>query len=134
MTYDPGTELQSAQSIFLQDMYHVIEVTTYSGKDAYGKRQLSTDPAETRQYNCLIQVNERTSWNITSDTDDLPYMAYVMTIPIGGTVPYPIRVEEQVSVVTYADPNLEGVVRRMGRIQSYPDQYGNLFTQTFTFE
>lgn len=134
MTYDPATELQSAQGAFLLDMHHVIQVTTYSGHDAYGKRQLSTDPAQTRQYNCLIQLNERTSWNVSSDTDDLPYIAYVMTIPLGGSQPYAIRAEEQISVITYGDPEMDGTVRRMGTVKSYPDQYGNLFVQTVTFE
>jgi hypothetical protein len=134
VSYDPGTELQSAQAIFLQDMYHVLEVVTYAGTDAYGKRLLSTNPEQTRQYNCLIQINERTANNVSAYTDDLPYIAYVMSIPIGGTAPYPIRVEEQISVVTYGDPALEGKIRRLGRIASYPDQYGNVFTQTITFE
>jgi hypothetical protein len=134
MTYDPATELQSAQGAFLLDMHHVIQVTTYDGKDQYGTRRLSSDPAKTRQYTCLIQLNERTAWAVSSDTDDLPYIAYVMTIPIGGSATYAIRAEEQISVVTYADTGMEGTVRRMGTIKSYPDQYGNLFVQTVTFD
>lgn len=127
-------ELIAAQSIFLRDMHHIIEVTTYLGHDAYSKRQLSTNPAQKRQYNCLIQPNERTAWNIQTSTDALPYIAYVLTVPINGTDSYPIRVEEQIKVIHSGDGELDGTIRRMGSLRTFPDQYGNNFVMTITFE
>jgi hypothetical protein len=129
-----NTELISAQSVFLLDMHHTIQVVTYAGHDAYGKRQLSTNPSQTRQYNCLIQPNERTSWTVGTSTDGLPYIAYVLTVPIGGTDAYPIRAEEQITVIHSGNDELDGTVRRMGLVKTFPDQYGNNFVMTVTFE
>lgn len=129
-----NTELINAQATFLLDMHHIVQVVTYAGHDGYAKRQLSTDPAKTRRYNCLIQPNERTAWNVASATDALPYIAYVLTVPIGGTDAYPIRVEEQITVITSGNDELDGTVRRMGMVKTFPDQYGNNFVMTITFE
>ena len=129
-----NTELITAQSTFLLDMHHTIQVTTYLGHDGFGKRALSTDPAKTRTYNCLIQPNERTAWNVAAATDALPYIAYVLTVPVGGTDAYPIRVEERITVVHSGNDELDGTVRRMGLVKTYPDQYGNNFVMTVTFE
>lgn len=129
-----NTELISAQSVFLLDMHHVIQVTAFSGHDEYGKRALSADPAKTRQYNCLIQPNERTAWNVATSTDALPYIAYVLTVPINGTDAYPIRNEEQITVVHSGSSELDGTIRRLGLIKTFPDQYGNAFVMTVTFE
>lgn len=129
-----NTELISAQSVFLLDMHHVIQVTTFAGHDEYGKRALSSDPTKTRQYNCLIQPNERTAWSVAAATDALPYIAYVLTVPVNGTDAYPIRVEEQITVITSGSSELNGTIRRMGVIKTFPDQYGNAFVMTVTFE
>lgn len=133
MTYN--TELITAQASFLPDVHHVIQVTSYSGGHGKnGQRLLSTDPNQTRQYRCLIQPNENTAWTVASDTDAFPYMAYILSIPIGATDAYMIRVEEQLTIITFGDTTLTGTVRRMGGIKSYPDQYGNLFAQVITFQ
>lgn len=127
-----NTELLSAQANFLRDMHHVIQVTSYgAGHDNNGARIL--DGTTTRQYNCLIQQNENTRWNVASATDDFPYVAYVISTPIGQTDAVPIRVEEQITIIT---PSYwaSSTPRRMGNIQSYPDQYGNLFVMKITFQ
>lgn len=129
-----NVELINAQSIFLLDMHHQIQVVTYAGHDGYGKRQLSTDPTKTRTYNCLIQPNERTAWTVGTSTDALPYIAYVLTVPVNGTDAYPIRVEEQMTVVSSGAGEINGTVRRMGNIRTFPDQFGNAFVMTVTFE
>jgi len=129
-----NTELIAAQSVFLLDMHHQIQVVTYSGHDGYGKRALSTDPTKTRTYNCLIQPNERTAWTVGTSTDGLPYIAYVLTVPVNGSDAYPIRAEEQITVLHSGSSELDGTVRRMGLVKTYPDQYGNAFVMTVTFE
>lgn len=130
MANNPG--LISAQSLYLELCKHVIQVETWSGAhDNYGKPQLNA--ATTRQYNCLLQMNEGTRWNNVSATDEFPYIAYVLSVPIGGNDAVPIRVEEQMTVVT---PSYwaSSTPRRLGRIQTYPDQFGNMFAMVITFE
>lgn len=124
-------QLLAAQYLYLQNMHHVIEVTTWSGHDNYGKPTL--DPTTTRRYNCYLQTNETTRWNTDSATDAFPYVAYVLSVPIGGSDAVPIRREEQVTVIT---PSYweSSTPRRLGKIQGYFDQYGNLFVQQFSFE
>jgi hypothetical protein len=128
-----ASELINAQAAFLIDAHHQIQVSTYTGgHDAYSKRVVTTDPSEIRTYNCLIQPNEGTDWTVASSTDKFPYIAYVLSIPVGGTDAYPIRAEEQIQVLEPA--YLTGLTRRLGLVKTYPDQYGNIFVQTITFE
>lgn len=127
----PNSGLIAAQSLFGLDMHDVIEVTSWNGRDNYGKAVL--DSTTTRRYNCLIQANENSKWGTQNVTDAFPYIAYVLTVPIGQEDLLPIRVEEQITIITptYWDNKK---IRRLGNIQSFPDQYGNLFVQQFTFE
>lgn len=124
--------LLASQAIFLVDMHHVISVTSYgAGHDNSGRRVL--DPSTTRQYHCLLQNNENTRWNVSSATDDFPYVAYVLSTPIGQGDAVPIRVEEQMTVIT---PSIwtSSTPRRLGNIRSYFDQYGNLHNMAITFQ
>jgi hypothetical protein len=124
--------LLAGQATFLKDMNHVIEVVTYSeSHDNYGNRTLSLSDA--RQYKCLIQQNEDTKWTTTGSVDTFPYVAYVLSIPINGVDAVPIAVEEQITVINPVYMASK-TPRRLGVIKSYPDQYGNLFVMTITFE
>lgn len=128
----PNNLLLASQAIFLVDMHHVIQVTSYgTGHDNNGARLL--DNSTTRQYNCLLQNNENTRWNNQSATDDFPYVAYVISTPIGQGDAVPIRAEEQMTIVTptYWGPSTP---RRLGTVKSYFDQYGNLHNMTLTFQ
>lgn len=124
-------ELLGAQAHFLPLMTHVIQVTSYGARDNNGNRTL--DGTTTRQYHCLIQNNEVTRWSTSGAVDAFPYIAYVLSTPIGATDAQPIRVEEQITIVS---PSYWASVtpRRMGEIKSYPDQFGNLFCYSITFE
>lgn len=127
-----NTLLQTGQATFLKDMNHVIEVVAYaSGHDNYGNRII--DSGTSRQYRCLIQQNEDTKWSNAGSVDSFPFVAYVLSIPIDGSDAVPIRVEEQITVLA---PSFmaSSTPRRLGTIRSYPDQYGNLFDMTVTFE
>lgn len=126
------SDLLSAQGLYAQFMKHVIEVTSWgTGRDDHGKPVLDT--STTRRYTCLVQPNEATRWGTPGATDELPYIAYVLTVPIGQSEPVPIRVEEQITVVNpvYLASDTP---RRMGRVQTYPDQFGNMFVVVVTFE
>lgn len=126
-----NTELIAALYPFVLVANHIVQVTSYSAKDAYGTRVL--DGSTTRQYRCLLQNNEETKWNTQSATDSFPYVAYILSVPIGQTDAVPVRVEEQFTIV---QPSYWGVdtPRRLGEVKSYFDQYGNLFCMTATFE
>lgn len=123
--------LLSQQAYYLPLMNDIIQVSTYGGRDNAGARVI--DNTTTRQYKCLIQINEDTRWVTAGAVDGLPYVAYVLSTPIGETEPVPIRVEEQITIVT---PSYlaSDTPRRLGTIKSYPDQYGNLFCYTITFQ
>lgn len=125
-----NTELLNALGSFIPVANHVVQVTSYSGMDKYGSRAL--DSTTTRQYRCLIQNNESTHWNVQSATDDFPYVAYLLSVPIGQADAVPVRVEEQFTVVT---PSYWASVtpRTLGQIKSYFDEYGSLFCMTATF-
>lgn len=125
-----NTELLNALGSFIPVANHVVQVASYSGLDKYGSRALNS--ATTRQYRCLIQNNESTRWNVQSGTDDFPYLAYMLSVPIGQSDAVPVRVEEQFSVVT---PSYwaSSTPRTLGEIKSYFDEYGNLFCMTATF-
>jgi hypothetical protein len=128
-----NTELISSQSAFLLNMHDTIQVTSYTGgHDGFGKRIDTTDPSKIRVYNCLIQDNEDTNWTVGTSTDRMPYVAYVLTVPVGGTDAYPIRTQEEMEVLSPS--YLAGTIRRLGTIKTYPDQYGNRFVQWMTFE
>lgn len=111
--------------------HDVIQVTTLKGHDGNGKPVL--DLTTTRQYKCYIQDNERVSWSEYAATDGMPYVAYVLSIPIGGTDAVPIRKNDQMTVVTSSYLVLN-TTRRIGVIKSYQDQYGNLHNMAITFE
>lgn len=111
--------------------HDVIQVTTLTGHDSNGKPV--PNPATARQYRCYIQDNERTSWNEYAGTDGMPYVAYILSIPIGGTDAVPIRSNEQMTVVT-SNVVETNTTRRIGVIKSYQDQYGNLHNMAITFE
>lgn len=113
---------------------HVIEVTTWKGHDAHGLPVL--DPTTTRRYRCLIQDNETTSWSDIGGTDGMPYLAYILSIPITGLVIddiVPIRKNEQITVIAPSYLASEKP-RRVGTVKSYFDQYGNLHNIAITFE
>jgi hypothetical protein len=131
MTDNPG--LIAYQSIYTPLCNHVVEVTSWSSikKDNYGKPIL--DMSTTRRYKCLLQMNDETKWTNSGATDDFPYIAYVLSVPIGGTDAVPIRVEEQVTVITPAFW-ASATPRRLGKIQTYPDEHGNMFVMVFGFE
>lgn len=126
-----NTELIAALYPFVLVANHIVEVTSYNAKDAYGTRAL--DGSTTRQYQCLLQNNEETRWNTQSATDSFPYVAYILSVPINGSDAVPIRVEEQFTIVepSYWGPSTP---RRLGTVKSYFDQYGFLFCMTATFE
>lgn len=127
-----STALLNGLATFFGVANHVIEVTNYKGKDSFGKRLL--DNTSTRQYRCYIQPNERTAWNNYAATDGLPYIAYVLSVPLNGTLPVLVRVEDQVTIVQAGNTDLDGQVRRLGTVKTYSDQYGNNFVFTITFE
>jgi hypothetical protein len=130
MTDNQG--LTAYQSLYAPLCNHVIQVESWSGgHDNYGKPVL--DPSTSRQYKCLLQMNEQTRWGTQSATDEFPYMAYVLSVPIGQTDAVPIRAEEQVTVVSPAYWASD-TPRRLGKIQTYFDQYGNTFVMVFAFE
>lgn len=115
---------------------HVIQVTSYSGAhDNQGNRQLNTNTA--RQYRCLIQSIERTSWNVSEATDSWPFVAYILSIPINGfpsqssqyTDAYPIHKEEQFQVIT---PGYL-VLRTIGTVKSSYNEWGDLHNIMVTF-
>lgn len=128
-----NTALISYQSLYVPLCNHVIQVTSWSStkRDSFGKAVL--DGSTTRQYRCLLQINDGTKWGISSATDNFPYVAYVLSVPINGEDAVPIRVEEQVTVVTPSYWASE-TPRRLGKIQSYSDEHGNHFAMVFTFE
>lgn len=123
--------LLTHQAYFVPLMNHVIQVVSYSARDDYGTR--ITNPATSRQYRCLLQQNEDTSWNVAASVDALPYIAYVLSTPINGTDAVPIRAEEQMTIIA---PSYwaSATPRRLGTVKSYNDQYGNLFCYSVTFE
>ena len=123
--------LLSQQAYYLPLMNDIIQVSSYSGRDNSGAQII--DNTTTRQYKCLIQNNEDTRWSNTGAIDALPYVAYVLSTPIGQTDAVPIRVEEQITIVV---PSYlaSATPRRLGTIKSYPDQYGNLFCYMITFQ
>lgn len=128
-----NVRLQADQLPWVPLCNHVIEVTTWKGRGANGEPIL--DPTTTRQYRCLIQNTDTSTWNQQGVTDGNPYSAYVLSIPITGPVTddaVPISNHEQVTIIqpTY----LAGTVRRMGTVEHYPDQYGNLHNMRFTFQ
>jgi hypothetical protein len=127
-----SSSLQNLLAFFLPVANHVIEVETYKGRDPFGTRQL--DPTTVRQYSCYIQYNERTAWNVEQAVDGMPYIAYVLSIPIGQTTAFPIRVEEQLTIISAANPDLDGTTRRLGTVKTYSDQYGDNAVYTVTFE
>jgi hypothetical protein len=110
---------------------HVIEVVSFNGHDNYGKPVL--DPSTARQYKCLLQMNEETAQSTPGATDDFPYMAYVLSVPIGQGDAVPIRAEEQVTVISPAYWASD-TPRLLGKINTYFDQYGNNFVMVFTFK
>lgn len=111
--------------------HDVIEVTSWKGHDDNGRQIL--DPTTTRQYRCYIQNNERTSWNVEVANDGTPYKAYVLSVPLNMGVAVPIRRDEQMKVVASSYMEL-GTVRRIGLVNCYQDQYGNLHNMEITFE
>jgi len=124
-------QLQADQLPWINLCHDVIEVTTWKGHDAGGRPTL--DLTTTRQYRCLIQNNERTSWSPELGTDGEPYVAYVLSIPIGQGDAVPIRKNEQMKVVTSNFVTVN-TIRRIGIFKSYPDQYGYLHNMAITFE
>jgi hypothetical protein len=115
---------------------HVIQVTSYSGAhDNQGNRQLDT--ATARQYRCLIQSKEDTSWATAGATDDWPFVAYILSVPINGfpntnslwTDAYPIHKEEQLQVITPSYITL----RFIGRVMSSFNEWGDLHNIMVTF-
>lgn len=111
--------------------HDVIEVTTFKGHDSGGRPVLDT--TTTRQYRCYIQDNDRTSWSMELGVDGLPYVAYVLSVPIGRGDAAPIKSNEQMTVVSSSCVDI-GTQRRIGVIKSYQDQYGNLHNMAITFE
>lgn len=126
-----NSPLLAGQSFFLPLMNHSISVSSYNARDQFGNRGI--DGTTTRQYKCYIQNNENTRWATSGATDALPYVAYVLSTPIGQSEAVPIRVEEQITVI---QPSYlaSDTPRRMGTIKSYFDDYGNLFCYAITFE
>lgn len=131
MSGNPG--LLAYQSLYLHMANHVVEVTSWSStkKDNYGKPIL--DSSTTRQYRCLLQMNDGTSWTTSGATDEFPYMAYVLSVPIGADDAVPIRREEQVTVIS-PETWASDTPRRLGKIQTFFDESGNDFAMVFVFE
>lgn len=127
----PNLQLQADLLPWISLCHDVIEVTSWSGHTSNGKPVL--DGSTTRQYRCYIQDNERTSWSQYQATDGMPYIAYVLSVPIGQGNAVPIRSKEQMTVVTSSYVTT-GTQRRIGIIKSYQDQYGNLHNMAITFE
>lgn len=127
----PNLRLQVDQLPWVALCNDVIQVTTLKGHNSEGQPVL--DGTTTRQYRCYIQDNERTSWSDQMGTDGMPYVAYVLSIPLNGTDAVPIGKNEQMTVVT-SNYVKTGTIRRIGLIRSYPDQYGNLHNIAITFE
>jgi hypothetical protein len=123
--------LLSGQAYYLPLMTHIIQVTSYGARDNSGNRVLNN--STTRQYPCFIQNNEDTRWATSGAVDSFPYVAYVLSTPIGQVDAVPIRVEEQITIIQPSYWASE-TPRRMGAIKSYFDQFGNLFTETVTFQ
>lgn len=122
------------QSPWVHLCNHTIEVTNWSGHEPHGLPIL--DPTTTRRYRCFIQENETTSWSDIGGTDGMPYLAYVLSVPITGSITddvVPIRKNSQMTVIvpTYLASEKP---RRIGTIKSYSDQYGNLHNIAMTFE
>lgn len=124
-------QLQADLLPWVELCHDVIEVTTWKGHASNGSPTLDT--TTTRQYKCYIQDNERTSWSDFSATDGMPYIAYVLSIPLGQFDAVPIRKNSQMTVVTSKVVDT-GTIRRLGVIKSYQDQYGNLHNMAITFE
>lgn len=124
-------QLQADQLPWVALCHDVIEVTTLLGHDGQGKPV--PDPTTTRRYRCYIQDNERTSWSDQLANDGMPYVAYVLSVPIGQGDAVPIRSKEMMTVVTSSYVEV-GTSRRIGVIKSYQDQYGNLHNMAITFE
>lgn len=124
-------QLQTDLLPWISLCHDVIEVTTLKGNDGQGIPVL--DGTTTRRYRCYIQDNERLSWTDQIGTDGVPYVAYILSVPLGQGDAVPIRKNEQMTVVTSSYVQT-GVVRRIGVIKSYQDQYGNLHNMAITFE
>ena len=124
-------QLQADQLPWIALCHDIIEVTTFKGRDSGGRPVL--DPTTTRQYRCYIQDNQRVSWTDQIGTDAEPYIAYVLSIPIGQGDAVPIERNEQMVVVASSYVKT-GTNRRIGIIKSYQDQYGNLHNMAITFE
>lgn len=127
-----NTRLITDLSAFVPLCHDVIQVTSFSGAHtADGKPVLNM--ATQRSYRCYIQNNERTSWNDYSATDGMPYVAFVLSIPIGQGDALAIHKTEQMSVTTSSYVPTP-TIRRIGTIKSYQDQFGNLHNMAITFE
>src|SRR5215469_4012319 len=109
-------QLQADQLPWVALCHDVIEITDWKGHTDNGVAVL--DLTTTRQYKCYIQDNERTSWSEYSATDGMPYIAYILSVPIGQGDAVPIRSKSQMKVVSSSVVQT-GTIRRIGVIKSY---------------
>lgn len=122
--------LQVDLSAFIDLCNARLQVTTVTGHDGNGRPILDT--TTTRTYRCYIQANERTSWSDREATDGMPNVAYVLSVPVNQSDAVPIRKNDQMEIL--APSSYAGIIRRIGTIKSYEDQYGNLHNMAITFE
>lgn len=123
-----NTQLIAGQYPFVAHCNHTIQAQSYLGHTGTGQPTL--DPATIRQYRCYIEEVERTSFTVQGATDGIPYVAYILSIPINGTDAVPIHRTDKITVV---NPSYI-TFRRFGTIKSYTDQFGNLHNIQITFE
>jgi len=81
-------------------MLHRITVTSFAGKDKYGR---DTVGSNSRVYKCLLTVRETKTSNAGGVNISMQNVAYIKAIPIGGTVPVDIDEKDQIIVTSPAN-------------------------------